>query len=281
MKKPNSSSIFQSNRYPETSTSDAIQRQLQQLFLLHDSGLDQALIDTLPLFFYKDIMGLKEQFDCAVCLCEFSSQDKLRLLPLCGHAFHFHCIDTWLLSNSTCPLCRTTLFSSTFQIHNPLFNSDVSREFPNGISIEVENAPSSSHKHASVADIVTEKSVFSVRLGKFRSLNNASEGHEVDGETSSHLDARRCYSMGSFQYVVADSDLQVELPHENVGGQVSDGDLEKERISSGHNVDSFSVSKIWLWSKKSKLPSCLDTNVIVASPLNGLKLPSTERSQAV
>ncbi|KAK6920745.1 Zinc finger, RING-type [Dillenia turbinata] len=207
MEKPNSSSIFQSNRYPETSTSDAFQRQLQQPFLLHDSGLDQALIDTLPLFFYKNIMGLKEQFDCAVCSSEFLSREKLRFLPLCGHAFHVHCIGTWLLSNSTCPLCRTTLFSSTFQIHNPMFNFDVSREFRNGISSEVEYVPSSSN-HGSVEDIVTKNSVFSVRLGKFKSLNNASKSDEVEGEISyCALDARRCYSLGAFEYVVADADL--------------------------------------------------------------------------
>uniref|UniRef100_A0A803PE19 RING-type E3 ubiquitin transferase n=1 Tax=Cannabis sativa TaxID=3483 RepID=A0A803PE19_CANSA len=104
--KRRSSTISESNRYPEMSSSDAFQRQLQQLFHLHDSGLDQAFIDALPVFLYKEIMGLKEPFDCAVCLCEFSEQDKLRLLPLCSHAFHIDCIDTWLLSNSTCPLCR-------------------------------------------------------------------------------------------------------------------------------------------------------------------------------
>uniref|UniRef100_A0A3Q7IUH8 Aminotransferase-like plant mobile domain-containing protein n=1 Tax=Solanum lycopersicum TaxID=4081 RepID=A0A3Q7IUH8_SOLLC len=47
----------QSNGYPEVSSSDALQRQLQQLFHLHDSGLDQTFIDALPVFlpvFYKD-----------------------------------------------------------------------------------------------------------------------------------------------------------------------------------------------------------------------------------
>ncbi|GJN29204.1 hypothetical protein PR202_gb17403 [Eleusine coracana subsp. coracana] len=64
----------------------ALQRQLQQLFHLHDAGLDQAFIDALPVFAYREIVvgcggdGDKEPFDCAVCLCEFDAEDRLRLL---------------------------------------------------------------------------------------------------------------------------------------------------------------------------------------------------------
>ena len=71
-----SSSISQSNRYPESPSSHDFQRQLQQLFHLHDSGLDQAFMDAFPVFLYKEIVGLKEPFDCAVCLCEFSTSLK-------------------------------------------------------------------------------------------------------------------------------------------------------------------------------------------------------------
>ncbi|GFY91021.1 RING/U-box superfamily protein [Actinidia rufa] len=124
LKNRSSSTIPLSGQYPEMSDSGSFQRQLQQLFNLHDSGLDQAFIDALPVFLYREIVGLKEPFDCAVCLCEFSEQDNLRLLPLCGHAFHIHCIDTWLLSNSTCPLCRGTLFTPGFSFENPVFDFD-------------------------------------------------------------------------------------------------------------------------------------------------------------
>ncbi|KAL0342809.1 UNVERIFIED_CONTAM: RING-H2 finger protein ATL46 [Sesamum calycinum] len=54
-KRPSFSSISQSNRLTDASGSHTFQRQLQQLFRLHDSGLDQALIDALPVFYYKDI----------------------------------------------------------------------------------------------------------------------------------------------------------------------------------------------------------------------------------
>ncbi|XAR48050.1 hypothetical protein NMG60_11030751 [Bertholletia excelsa] len=251
-----SSSISQPN-YPEMDASDAFQRQLQQLFHLHDSGLDQAFIDALPVFLYEEIMGLKEPFDCAVCLCEFSESDKLRLLPLCGHAFHIDCIDTWLFSNSTCPLCRNTLFANEISLENPDFSYDDPIE-EDGYSSQALNA--------------AEK-VFPVRLGKFRSTNGGEGGERGDreeGETSSsNLDARRCYSMGSLQYVVASSSLQVVLCPGKASGNggnlrgrdvqngnsMGDGDTQGKRISSGSKGESFSVSKIWLWSKKGKFPS--------------------------
>ncbi|KAH7446858.1 hypothetical protein KP509_01G079200 [Ceratopteris richardii] len=88
----------------------ALQGQLQQLFSVQDGGLDRSLIEELPVFSYKAAMGaLKDGADCAICLCEFEGDDELRLLPSCGHAFHTDCIDTWLLSHSTCPLCRILL----------------------------------------------------------------------------------------------------------------------------------------------------------------------------
>lgn len=160
VKHRSSSSISQSNRYQETSSSHAFQRQLQQLFHLHDSGLDQAFIDALPVFLYKDIVGLKEPFDCAVCLCEFSQEDKLRLLPMCSHAFHIECIDTWLLSNSTCPLCRGTLFNPGLAMENPVFDFEDSRE-EGGLSSNGDGV--SSAQKPPEDDIASEKRVFSVR----------------------------------------------------------------------------------------------------------------------
>ncbi|TKY58622.1 RING-H2 finger protein ATL46 [Spatholobus suberectus] len=257
------------------SESDPYQRQLQQLFHLHDSGLDQAFIDALPVFLYKDITGLKEPFDCAVCLCQFSEQDMLRLLPLCNHAFHIDCIDTWLLSNSTCPLCRGSLYEPGFAFENPVYNFEGLRE-EDGVSGSVAGEAACVNKHAE-NHIMSGKRVFSVRLGKFRSSDNG-EGVERGGggeSSTSNLDVRRCYSMGSFQYVVADSDLQVALcPNRGDGGGASggsmrqlkgrlahfgnsstDGDVEGKKINIARKGESFSVSKIWQWSKKDKVSS--------------------------
>ncbi|KAJ8753609.1 hypothetical protein K2173_022850 [Erythroxylum novogranatense] len=265
-KRPSFSPIFHSNRFPETSGTQSLQRQLQQLFRLHDSGLDQAFIDALPVFHYKDIMGTKEPFDCAVCLCEFSNQDKLRLLPVCSHAFHIDCIDTWLLSNSTCPLCRGTLVGSNLLSTNQLFNLDASREASNGVLNVEEHGSSNCQRPTVIQETDTDRRIFSVRLGKFRSLNELNKQESRletgEGETSrSNLDARRCYSMGTVQYVVRDSNLLVSLSFEDQNGKGDntcspvDGNVEYKKIRGKTRGDSFSVSKIWLWSKSSRFPS--------------------------
>ncbi|GMP30363.1 hypothetical protein CsSME_00005064 [Camellia sinensis var. sinensis] len=272
MKHPTSST--QSNdRYPEVSSSDALQRQLQQLFHLHDSGLDQAFIDALPVFMYKEIVGAsKEPFDCAVCLCEFSGKDKLRLLPMCSHAFHINCIDTWLLTNSTCPLCRGTLFTPGLNIENPIFDFDDLRE-DDGFPSNGENGFVLSQKTVEVEEIIREKGVIPVRLGKFRKLDDGAGERDVGETSSSNLDARRCYSMGSYQYVVGDTNLRVPLSIDREGRDVKrvkgieynnnptieGDDVEGKKISIGSKTDSYSVSKIWLWSKKGKFASSSET----------------------
>ncbi|XVF12118.1 hypothetical protein REPUB_Repub08aG0086800 [Reevesia pubescens] len=292
IKRPSFSPIYQSNRYPGNSESHGLQRQLQQLFRLHDSGLDQSVIDALPVFYYKDIMGLKEPFDCAVCLCEFLDHDKLRLLPVCSHAFHIDCIETWLLSNSTCPLCRGTLSGTCFPLDNPMFQCEYLRIISTGVESDGVNGISGSQKPSAMED-VSEMRVFSVRLGKFRSLNvgESDGGRVLEGEISScSLDARRCYSMGAYQYVVCDS-LQVTLSpsvideklimegkrddhgSSSIGGT---GDVEEKRIRS--RGESFSVSKIWLWSKKNRFPASSDSQ---ADASLNVSLPRNDRTQAV
>jgi hypothetical protein len=43
---------------------------------------------------------------CSICLCEYQPNEVLRTIPECNHYFHVNCIDGWLKSNATCPLCR-------------------------------------------------------------------------------------------------------------------------------------------------------------------------------
>ncbi|KAL8506501.1 hypothetical protein ACS0TY_017407 [Phlomoides rotata] len=76
-------------------------------------GLDPSLIAALPIFAFKksggsgDSTDLQSSVECAVCLSFLEEGEIARTLPNCKHTFHANCIDQWLGSNSTCPICRT------------------------------------------------------------------------------------------------------------------------------------------------------------------------------
>lgn len=72
-------------------------------------GLDDQFIKSIPVFKYRRGDGLVESTECAVCLTEFKEEESLRLMTNCQHAFHLPCIDTWLKSHSSCPICRAPM----------------------------------------------------------------------------------------------------------------------------------------------------------------------------
>lgn len=94
-------------------------------------GLDPAVLETFPTMAYADVKEHKEvkgALECAVCLSEFDDDETLRLLPKCSHVFHPDCIDTWLASHVTCPVCRANLVPDD---PNALVTGD---EVPAGLS---------------------------------------------------------------------------------------------------------------------------------------------------
>ncbi|KAJ0805487.1 putative transcription factor C2H2 family [Helianthus annuus] len=75
-------------------------------------GLDPAVIAAFTSFTYSTVKDIKigqQVLECAVCLNEFLDHEALRLLPECSHVFHRDCIDEWLASHITCPVCRASL----------------------------------------------------------------------------------------------------------------------------------------------------------------------------
>ncbi|CAN4122336.1 unnamed protein product [Withania somnifera] len=84
------------------------------IWYINTIGLQPSIIDKITIFKYKRGGGVVEGTNCSVCLNEFQDDESLRLLPYCRHAFHIHCIDTWLRSHINCPLCRSVIVSNTF-----------------------------------------------------------------------------------------------------------------------------------------------------------------------
>ncbi|KAK1271106.1 RING-H2 finger protein ATL5 [Acorus gramineus] len=79
--------------------------------ILGDSGggLDASAIASLPVSIHKSSDSGAGGCWCAVCLGELEDGDVGRALPKCGHVFHVGCIDRWLLSRSSCPVCRAAV----------------------------------------------------------------------------------------------------------------------------------------------------------------------------
>ncbi|XP_062224595.1 NEP1-interacting protein 1-like [Phragmites australis] len=73
-------------------------------------GPTGAAIDVaLPAFPYERRDDLAGGETCSVCLEDVRGGEMVRSLPECRHLFHVGCIDVWLHSHATCPLCRSDL----------------------------------------------------------------------------------------------------------------------------------------------------------------------------
>ncbi|EOA37022.1 hypothetical protein CARUB_v10010074mg [Capsella rubella] len=74
-------------------------------------GLSKELREMLPIVVFKESFTVMDS-QCSVCLGDYQADDKLQQIPVCKHTFHMDCIDLWLTSHTTCPLCRLALIPS-------------------------------------------------------------------------------------------------------------------------------------------------------------------------
>lgn len=63
----------------------------------------------LPVVFYGASKKEGSVVECCICLGVLEEQDRVKVLPQCGHCFHSHCVDRWLSTRASCPLCRAAL----------------------------------------------------------------------------------------------------------------------------------------------------------------------------
>ncbi|KAF8725484.1 hypothetical protein HU200_020010 [Digitaria exilis] len=77
-------------------------------------GPGAVAVSAIPAFAYKrelagaggDATGWAQ---CVICLGLVQVGEVVRRLPACKHMFHVECIDMWLGSHSTCPICRAAV----------------------------------------------------------------------------------------------------------------------------------------------------------------------------
>ncbi|KAI5672656.1 hypothetical protein M9H77_13020 [Catharanthus roseus] len=84
---------------------------------LANTGIKKKALKLFPVINYsRDLQLPGLDNECAICLSDFSSGDKIRVLPKCNHGFHVRCIDKWLNSHSSCPTCRHCLIETCQKI---------------------------------------------------------------------------------------------------------------------------------------------------------------------
>ncbi|XP_057807521.1 E3 ubiquitin-protein ligase ATL4-like [Salvia miltiorrhiza] len=144
-----------------------------------------ALLDSLPVFTFRSVTGNLTGGDCAVCLSKFEPHDQLRLLPICCHAFHATCIDAWIVSNQTCPLCRSPVIVSDSEVFDKIL--------PN---------PNRGAGAGGFRDGNGNSGSFRIEIGSISRRRGGGAPELAEGE-------RRSYSIGSFEYIVDDSGYEV------------------------------------------------------------------------
>ncbi|XVF84171.1 hypothetical protein PTKIN_Ptkin17bG0004100 [Pterospermum kingtungense] len=102
------------------------------------TGLKKRDLKQIPVAVYgKGVNFRSSTTECPICLAEFVDGEKVRVLPKCNHGFHVRCIDTWLVSHSSCPNCRHSLLEH----EHATANCETSPENGN-VVIVVEDRPS-------------------------------------------------------------------------------------------------------------------------------------------
>lgn len=69
------------------------------------NGLGASASAALPAYVYDKKAGGDDE--CAVCLGELQRGEVVKQLLACMHLFHDGCINTWLRSRITCPVCQS------------------------------------------------------------------------------------------------------------------------------------------------------------------------------
>ncbi|XP_031271773.1 RING-H2 finger protein ATL63 isoform X2 [Pistacia vera] len=115
------------------------------LYSSPSKGLEPSSIASIPLFVYTSNES-KQGLECVICLSGFEDNDVGRSLPKCSHCFHVECIDMWLHSHSSCPICRApvvgdknaAISSTVNEVENDVSNNSMENVGGDLLEIVVE-----------------------------------------------------------------------------------------------------------------------------------------------
>jgi len=83
---------------------------LELMHMERNNSANDSDIAALPTRTLADTTGLGEQTKCLICLDDFSDGDEIKTLP-CLHIYHQACVERWLHTDNSCPVCKTPIGS--------------------------------------------------------------------------------------------------------------------------------------------------------------------------
>ena len=99
------SNIFGS-LFPETNTTSIV---------THNTVMTNTTIETVD-------NNIDER--CSICHDSYNENNVIRRINCCGHFFHCNCVDTWLATHITCPICRRDIRTNNDNNNNDNNNNN-------------------------------------------------------------------------------------------------------------------------------------------------------------
>tara|TARA_B100000123_G_C25716448_1_gene422381 strand:- start:92 stop:907 length:816 start_codon:yes stop_codon:yes gene_type:complete len=90
--------------YSDTAHNNANEGEMEDIEVPTDLG---TLTNSTTVDLYQNINSSYDK--CCICRETLNDTDIIRKINNCDHVFHLNCIDTWLSSNTMCPICRCDL----------------------------------------------------------------------------------------------------------------------------------------------------------------------------
>ncbi|KAF9121063.1 hypothetical protein BGW39_010866 [Mortierella sp. 14UC] len=91
--------------------------------------------------------GDAEEATCAICLGDYKPDETIRFLP-CQHHFHLECVDQWLATDKSCPLCKHDI-DKPLEIHNSRRNTVIAAALSGNSHTGIHNNTDQDDTHRS------------------------------------------------------------------------------------------------------------------------------------
>ncbi|PIA55261.1 hypothetical protein AQUCO_00800174v1 [Aquilegia coerulea] len=155
---------------------------------LSESGLKKEVREMLPIIVFKESFSIKDT-QCSVCLGDYQAEDRLQQIPVCGHTFHMDCIDHWLATHTTCPLCRLSLVPAAKSDSDPSHNQGETQATETGNGIVPEsNIEDGQYLQSTESARVAEQSTCHVSNDEMCDTRRADAQSELSVQDSVVLD---------------------------------------------------------------------------------------------